>query len=316
MKNVVSFMTANYVAQRSGYAMDDWPHGDRTTQEWFAPLETFPERFGVLLSDVRALGFDAIDLWAAHLHHSWATAEHLAAAQELLEQHGLTVTSYAVRVGTDEAESVCDVAAAVGTTLIGGLAPDPRNAAPVLRERGMRLGIENHAERTPQEILEQIGDDADVLGTTIDTGWWFANHSRGAGIDAADTNAVDAKTSGARIGNDAACAASALAADKPTSANTHESECANSNISPIPAIRPNTLVWMRQPTMKPTPTIKETTNTLRTRSASVRPASTAERDIGSDWNRSMRPLWRSSARPTPVWIDPNTTVCANTPGIR
>jgi len=172
MTNVVSFMTANYVAQQTGYAMDDWPHGDRTTQEWFAPPATFPERFGALLSDVRALGFDAIDLWAAQLHHSWATAEHLAAAQELLEQHGLTVTSYAVRVGTDEAESVCDVAAAVGTTLIGGLAPDPRNAAPVLRERGMRLGIENHAERAPQEIREQIGDDADVLGTTIDTGWW------------------------------------------------------------------------------------------------------------------------------------------------
>ena len=36
-----------------------------------------------------------------------------------------------------------------------------------------------------------------------------------AGIDAADTNAVDANTSGARIGNDAACAASAFAAFKP-----------------------------------------------------------------------------------------------------
>jgi L-ribulose-5-phosphate 3-epimerase len=165
-------MSANYVARQTGYAMDGWPHGDQTTNEWFAPIATFPERFGSLLSDVRALGFDAMDLWAAHLHHAWATDEHLAAARELLGKHDLTVTSYAARVDTGEAERVCDVAAAVETTLIGGLAPDPRDAAPVFRERGMRLGIENHAERTPQEIIDQLGDDGDVLGTTIDTGWW------------------------------------------------------------------------------------------------------------------------------------------------
>jgi L-ribulose-5-phosphate 3-epimerase len=172
LANVLSFMSANYVARQTGYAMDGWPHGDRTTNEWFAPIATFPERFDALLSDVRALGFDALDLWSAHLHPAWATDEHLAAANELLGRHDLTVTSYAVRVGTGEAERACDVAAAVGTTLLGGLAPDPRDSAPVLRERGLRLGIENHAERTPQEILEQIGDDGDVLGTTIDTGWW------------------------------------------------------------------------------------------------------------------------------------------------
>jgi L-ribulose-5-phosphate 3-epimerase len=172
MANVVSFMTANYVARETGFAMDGWPHGDRTTNEWFAPLATFPERFGALLDDVCALGFEALDLWAAHLHHSWATVEHLAAARALLEQHDLTVTSYAAFTGAGEAEAVCDVATAIGTTLIGGLAPDLPDAVPVLRERGIRLGIENHAERTPDEILVKIGEDGDVLGATVDTGWW------------------------------------------------------------------------------------------------------------------------------------------------
>jgi sugar phosphate isomerase/epimerase len=180
MNNVISFMSANYVARQTGYAMDDWPHGDRTTNEWFAPIATFPERFGALLSDVRALGFAAIDVWAAHLHHSWATEEHLSAARQLLDEHHLRVTSYAAFVGPGEAEAICDVAAAIGTTLVGGLAPDPPTAAPVLRERGMRLGIENHAERTPSEILRAIGADGDVLGTTVDTGWWAAQ-----GYDAA-----------------------------------------------------------------------------------------------------------------------------------
>jgi sugar phosphate isomerase/epimerase len=42
----------------------------------------------------------------------------------------------------------------------------------VLRDHGVRFGLENHPERTPREVLEVIGDDADVLGAAVDTGWW------------------------------------------------------------------------------------------------------------------------------------------------
>ena len=48
----------------------------------------------------------------------------------------------------------------------------------------------------------------------------------------------------------------------------------------------------------------------------MRPTSTAERAIGSERNRSMSPFWRSSASPTPVVSEPNTTVCTKMPGIR
>ena len=58
------------------------------------------------------------------------------------------------------------------------------------------------------------------------------------------------------------------------------------------------------------------TNTLRTRSARVRPARTADRAIGSDRNRSSSPDFRSVARPIAVAIEPNTTTCAKIPGIR
>ena len=43
-----------------------------------------------------------------------------------------------------------------------------------------------------------------------------------------------------------------------------------------------------------------TTNTLRTASAEVRPASTAERAMGRARNRSIKPFCRSSDRPTAV----------------
>ena len=59
-----------------------------------------------------------------------------------------------------------------------------------------------------------------------------------------------------------------------------------------------------------------TTKTSRTRSAMVRPAITADRAIGSERNRSMRPFCRSSASPMAVFTAPKATVWTKMPGIR
>ena len=56
--------------------------------------------------------------------------------------------------------------------------------------------------------------------------------------------------------------------------------------------------------------------TLLSTSLAVRPTSTAERDIGSDRNRSMMPFCMSSAMPAPVIVAPKMTVCTKMPGIR
>ena len=58
-----------------------------------------------------------------------------------------------------------------------------------------------------------------------------------------------------------------------------------------------------------------TTKTLRTASAEVRPASTAERAMGRARNRSIKPFCRSSDRPTAVPTEPNNIVCTKMPGI-
>ena len=71
--NPIAFVTANYVARETGWAMHGWGHGDRETNDAFRPLETYGERLDELLGDVRGLGFDTIDLWGAHLHPDWAT---------------------------------------------------------------------------------------------------------------------------------------------------------------------------------------------------------------------------------------------------
>ena len=65
----ISFMSANFLAREAGYHLTGgWMAGDRATNAHFAPLESFATRFGELLRSVRAMGFQALDLWTAHLN--------------------------------------------------------------------------------------------------------------------------------------------------------------------------------------------------------------------------------------------------------
>ena len=166
-------MTANFVARETGWAMHGWGHGDRTTNEAFAPIQTYGERFAALLYDVRELGFDAIDLWGAHLSPEWATDEHIAIAREALAAHGIVVATYATWVQGSSLEQACRLARAVGASLIGGgFSGEPGELAPVLRAHGVTLAIENHPERSPEEVLAKIEAGEGTMAATIDTGWW------------------------------------------------------------------------------------------------------------------------------------------------
>jgi len=170
---VISFTTANWVARETGWAMHGWGHGDRETQAAFAPLETYRERLRDLLAGIRGLGFDTIDLWGAHLGPDWATGEHLAAATEELERAELRVATYATWIGPSNVERSCEIARALGTTLIGGgFSGEPESLVPALRAHGVTLAVENHPEKTPAEVLAKIERGEGSLATTVDTGWW------------------------------------------------------------------------------------------------------------------------------------------------
>jgi L-ribulose-5-phosphate 3-epimerase len=170
---VIAFTTANYVARATGWSMHGWNHGDRSTQEHFRELDAYGERLDEVLASVRALGFDTIDLWGAHLGTDWATDEHLAIARETLVRHGLRVATYATWITPANVERACALATGVGTSLIGaGFSGEPEALAPVLREHDVRLAVENHPERTPREVLDKIERGGAAFGTTVDTGWW------------------------------------------------------------------------------------------------------------------------------------------------
>jgi L-ribulose-5-phosphate 3-epimerase len=175
----LSFMSANYVAKERGYgSADEWGPFDSATNAAFEPLETFAGRFDDLLATITGIGFDTIDLWFAHLNWRWASPEHVALAREALARRGVSVVSLAGSVGatTNELAAACRLANDLDVDLMAGVGEvvhrDREGAVAVLRDHGVRFGLENHPEKTPQEVLEAIGDDADVLGAAVDTGWW------------------------------------------------------------------------------------------------------------------------------------------------
>jgi sugar phosphate isomerase/epimerase len=169
----IAFTTANYVARETGWSMHGWEHGDGATQERFRELHTYAERLDEVLAKVRALGFDTVDLWGAHLGADWATDEHLAAARATLDRHGLRVATYATWVRPSNVERACELARGIGTSIIGaGFSGEPEVLAPVLREHDVRLAVENHPEKTPGEVRSMIERGGGTFGTTVDTGWW------------------------------------------------------------------------------------------------------------------------------------------------
>lgn len=178
--NTISFISANYVARQVGYRMTQgWGQGEQATNDHFRPVETFAQRFHELLSDIRAMGFEAVDIWTAHLHWAWATDAHLAAARDLLAQHRLAVPSLAGYFGSTrgEFEAACRLAAALGAKILAGMTPlassDRAFVVATLKKYGLKLAIENHPEKTPEEMLAKIGDGGDgTIGTTVDTGWY------------------------------------------------------------------------------------------------------------------------------------------------
>lgn len=179
--NTISFMSANFVARQIGYRMTDgWGQGDRAANDYFAPLDTYAERFAAMLAEIRDMGFEALDLWTSHLNLPWASEAHIATARDLLAAHGLRVTSLGGWFGAtpEQFERACQIAVGVGTKILGGstslITKDRASVVRLLEQYDLRLGLENHPnEKTPSDMLAEISDDGGGrIGTTVDTGWW------------------------------------------------------------------------------------------------------------------------------------------------
>lgn len=178
--NIISFITANYVAREAGFALTEgWHQGNNATNDYFRPIDTFPRRFDALLKEIKRSGFKAIDLWIAHLHWAWATREHTKIAHSLIAKHRLQITSLSGNFGATklEFEAACKLANTMEVRMLVGGASyffyNRQMAIEILRNHRLEFATVNHQEASAEKLLEKVGtDNHDVIGVAIDTGWY------------------------------------------------------------------------------------------------------------------------------------------------
>lgn len=180
MNRELAFNTANYAYRQAFYASEeDWGIACRTSRLYFSPIETFRERMDDLLAEIDGLGFKKLELWHFHLNQKWWTEEHVTLLRDLLAARGMSVFAYCGGFGDTEEEFIrtCELMKRLNIKILAGATPLLFNnrafLVEKLREYDLILAYENHPEKTPQDVLNKIGEsDADVIGTTIDTGWF------------------------------------------------------------------------------------------------------------------------------------------------
>ena len=166
-----AFMTANYVGRALGYANTDWMANHRATVEAFHGPQ-FGARFAEMIDDITAAGFDAIELWVAHLEPLLATPAMIATANQILRERGVKLISYTAGFGQpgvsrEDATRIFETAKAIGAPVFAqGF--HPANG-PLVAELGarydIRMGLENHLQKTAQEVIDIVAPFAPWVGS-------------------------------------------------------------------------------------------------------------------------------------------------------
>jgi L-ribulose-5-phosphate 3-epimerase len=178
-----SFITANYVARAKGYNGEpNWGVHDQATRD-----NTSADQWGFICRDVARQGFKAIDIWTAHCHWQHHDREgYPERVKALCAENGLEVTSYAGGIPIKKPADL-DAPLAfmnrIGAPIFAGgihglpvadLAPAVQDAC---QRHGVRWALENHPEKSADEILNKIGNGKfDRCGVALDTGWCAIQH--------------------------------------------------------------------------------------------------------------------------------------------
>ncbi len=162
----IAFNTANLVARVTGYRFElrRWMEQHARTV-----AATDAEEWRAICNEIAATGFKAVEIWEAH-----ASPERLDQAKarewkQILREAGLKPVAYAGRLSRDTVR-ICQWLEIPHVD--GGLAGlNPEQATALCRESGIGFNLENHPEKSAQEILDKIAGGNEWLGVCIDTGW-------------------------------------------------------------------------------------------------------------------------------------------------
>lgn len=175
-----AFMTANFVAREMNYEMtglEQWGDAHAATVVAFHG-EPFERKFEEIVKNVKACGYDAMELWVAHLDALRATPEMMDSALKILRQYDMKIPAYTAgfaqpNVTRDDAVKIFETAKQLGVTCLAqGFHPDN---GPLVKELaslyGIKMGLENHPEKTPKEAIDKVKEFYPWIGIAYDTGW-------------------------------------------------------------------------------------------------------------------------------------------------
>lgn len=175
-----AFMTANFVAREMNYDMvslAEWGDAHAATVEAFHG-DHFEAKFEEIVQNVKACGYDAMELWVAHLDPLRATPEMMTAARTILDRYDMQVPSYTAGFGQPgvtraDAVRIFETAKQLGASCLAqGFHPENGPlVAELARLYGIKMGLENHPEKTPQEAIDKVKDFSPWVGVAYDTGW-------------------------------------------------------------------------------------------------------------------------------------------------
>ncbi|HPO12043.1 MAG TPA: sugar phosphate isomerase/epimerase family protein [Candidatus Hydrogenedentes bacterium] len=162
----IAFVTANLVAQVSGYRFELAQWGEQHKKTVAATNET---AWRSICREIAAHGFNAVEIWEAHAAPEVMNRERGGTWKSILADCGLKAIGY----GGTLSRKTLEICQWMDIPQINGWIGDntPEQATALCREMGVRYNIENHPQKTAQELLDVIGGGNEWLGICIDTGW-------------------------------------------------------------------------------------------------------------------------------------------------
>jgi len=194
----VAFVTANLVAQVSGYQFKLAHWGDQHKKTAAA---TDAAAWEAICREIRAAGFQAIEIWEAHAAPEVMTRERAATWKAIMDDNSLKAIGYAGSLSRKTLE-ICQW---LGIPQVNGWIGDhtPQQATALCREMGVRFNLENHPQKSAEEILKVVDGGNEWLGVCIDTGWLATQGANGpatiraCGLLVRHTHIKDVKAAGA-----------------------------------------------------------------------------------------------------------------------
>ncbi len=162
----IAFNTANLVARVTNYRYElkNWMEQHKKTV-----AATDAAAWRAICRQIAGAGFKAVEVWEAHASPEGLDQAKATQWKKILGEFGLKPVAYA---GGLRRETV-QICRWLGIPHIdGGLGElTPEQAVALCEESGISFNVENHPEKSPEEILKKIGGGNRWLGVCIDTGW-------------------------------------------------------------------------------------------------------------------------------------------------